>query len=147
MHEIIGHANMLASPTFADLYMEAGRASRRTTSDEAIEFLSKVFWFTLEFGVLWEDGDLRAYGAGLLSSYGELGAYREAEVRPWDLHQMGTLAYDIAHYQPVLYVSPSYGELVEDLVRFFRAYDEEWYQRHAASRPRSPLAPTQKGRP
>ena len=89
VHEIIGHANMLASPTFADLYMEAGRASRRTTSDEAMEFFSKVFWFTLEFGVVWEDDDLKAYGAGLLSSYGELCAYRSAEVRPWDLHRWG----------------------------------------------------------
>ncbi len=145
VHEIIGHANMLASPTFAHLYMEAGRASRRTTSDEAMEFFSKVFWFTLEFGVLWEDDDLKAYGAGLLSSYGELGAYRQAELRPWDLHQMGTLTYDITHYQPVLYASASYGEMVEDLGRFFRAYDEEWYRRHAAPNPGVQRAPTQEG--
>jgi phenylalanine-4-hydroxylase len=132
VHEIIGHANMLASPTFADLYMEAGRAARRTTGDDAMEFFSKVFWFTLEFGVLWEEGDLKAYGAGLLSSYGELGAYRQALVRPWDLHEMGTCEYDITHYQPVLYASPSYGEMVEDLSRFFRDYDERWYDRHVA---------------
>ncbi len=140
VHEIIGHAKMLASPTFADLYMEAGRASRRTTSDEAMEFFSKVFWFTLEFGVLWEEGDLKAYGAGLLSSYGELGAYRQAAVCPWDLHQMGTLDYDITHYQPVLYASSSYGEMVEHLGHFFRTYDEEWYHRHAAAREDPPRA-------
>ena len=142
VHEIIGHANMLASPTFADLYMEAGLASRRTASDEAMEFLSKVFWFTLEFGVLWEAGDLKAYGAGLLSSYGELGAYRQAAVRPWDLHEMGTLEYDITHYQPVLYVSPSYDEMVTDLSRFFRVYDEGWFHRHAPSRRDAGGAPT-----
>ncbi len=145
VHEIIGHANMLASPTFADLYMEAGRASRRTTSDEAMEFFSKVFWFTLEFGVVWEDDDLKAYGAGLLSSYGELCAYRSAEVRPWDLHEMGTLAYDITRYQPVLYTSASYGEMVEDLGRFFRAYDEDWYHRHASSHRSVHGARTQEG--
>jgi len=132
VHEIIGHANMLASATFADLYMEAGRASARTTSAEAMEFFSKVFWFTLEFGVLFEDGLLKAYGAGLLSSYGELDAYLDAEVRPWNLLEMGTLAYDITRYQPVLFASPSFEQMVAELGEFFSAYDETWYAQHVA---------------
>jgi phenylalanine-4-hydroxylase len=132
VHEIIGHANMLASATLADLYMEAGRASARTTSAEAMEFFSKIFWFTLEFGVLFEEGLLKAYGAGLLSSYGELDAYLDAEVRTWDLLEMGTCAYDITRYQPVLYASPSFEQMVADLGAFFRAYDENWYGEHVA---------------
>ena len=59
VHEIIGHANMLGNPVFADLYQLAGQASRRAESDAALDFFSKVFWFTLEFGVVWEDGELR----------------------------------------------------------------------------------------
>src|SRR3954447_23873627 len=94
IHEIVGHANMLASPVFADLYTAAGEASLRATSDEALAFFSKVFWFTLEFGVVWEHNELRAYGAGLLSSYGEIEVFREAEIRPWDLRAMGSLDYD-----------------------------------------------------
>ena len=133
VHEIIGHANSLASDHFADLYMEAGRASARTTSAEALEFFSKVFWFTLEFGVVWEDGALKAYGAGLLSSYGELQTFRRAEVRKWDLLEMGTRDYDITHYQPVLYSASSFGRLVTDLGQFFRAYDEDWYNQHRVS--------------
>jgi phenylalanine-4-hydroxylase len=132
VHEIIGHANMLASATLADLYMEAGRASARTTSAEALEFFSKVFWFTLEFGVLFEGGLLKAYGAGLLSSYGELDAYLDAELRPWNLLEMGTRAYDITRYQPVLYASPSFEQMVADLGAFFRAYDEAWYVQNVA---------------
>lgn len=132
VHEIIGHANMLASPTLADLYMEAGRASARTTSTEAMEFFSKVFWFTLEFGVLFEEGLLKAYGAGLLSSYGELDAYLDAEVRDWNLLEMGTRTYDIAHYQPVLFASASFEQMVADLGEFFRTYDETWYRQHVA---------------
>ena len=56
VHEIIGHANMLAGDRFADLYEAAGRASLRATTEESLGFFSRVFWFSLEFGVLWEDG-------------------------------------------------------------------------------------------
>lgn len=135
MHEIIGHANMLASAAFAELYMEAGRASRRAASAEAMEFFSKVFWFTLEFGVVFEAGKLKAYGAGLLSSYGELDAYRRAEIRPWNLLEMGTRPYDITRYQPVLYAALSFEQLARDLGAFFRGYDETWYRQHVAPRP------------
>ncbi len=105
VHEIIGHANMLASDSLADLYAEAGAASRRSSSPEALEFFSRVFWFTLEFGVVEEGGDLKAYGAGLLSSYGELDVFRQADIRDWDILAMGTRDYDITHYQPVLFAA------------------------------------------
>ena len=136
VHEIIGHANMLSSDAFASLYQAAGSASRRTESDEALEFFSKVFWFTLEFGVLREHGELKAYGAGLLSSYGELDVFRLAEIRPWDLLAMGTRAYDITHYQPVLFDAPSFGWMVDELGAFFEGYGESWYQDHLAGRDR-----------
>jgi phenylalanine-4-hydroxylase len=127
VHEIIGHANMLANPVLADLYEEAGKASVRATSDEALAFFSKVFWFTLEFGVVHEGGELRAYGAGLLSSFGEIEAFRSAEVRGWNIPAMGTLDYDITHYQPVLYAASSFDQLVDDLGGFFAAYDDDAY--------------------
>jgi phenylalanine-4-hydroxylase len=57
----------------------------------------------MEFGVVAEDGELRAYGAGLLSSFGEIEAFRDAEVRPWNLGEMAEHDYDITHFQPVLY--------------------------------------------
>jgi len=119
IHEIVGHANMLASPRLADLYELAGKASLRATSDAALAFFSKVFWFTLEFGVVWEDGELRTYGAGLLSSYGEIEEFRDAEIRDWDLREMGTRDYDITTYQPVLYAAPSFDFVVEQLSAFF----------------------------
>ena len=121
VHEIIGHANMLGNPVFADLYEAAGRASLRATGDEALERFSKVFWFTLEFGVAWEDGELRAYGAGLLSSYGEIEEFRSAEIRPWDLDRMGGQDYDITRYQPILFAAESFDRMVDDLGAWFRA--------------------------
>jgi len=122
IHEIIGHANMLASPELADLYERAGKASLRAGPDEALGFFSRVFWFTLEFGVAWERGELRAYGAGLLSSYGEIQVFRDAEIRPFDIEAMGTLAYDITRYQPVLFAAESFEAVQRDLGGFFDTF-------------------------
>ena len=65
------------------------RRARGCATSESLRFLSRVFWFTLEFGVVVEDGELRAYGAGILSSYGELGEFRAMELRPLDLRRDG----------------------------------------------------------
>jgi phenylalanine-4-hydroxylase len=124
IHEIIGHANTLASPAFADLYEAAGRASKRAESADALQFFSRVFWFTLEFGVVWEAGELRGYGAGLLSSYGEIEVFRDAQVRPWDLAAMGTVDYDITRYQPVLFAAASVAVMLDQLGSFFEGFND-----------------------
>ncbi|MEA2226736.1 MAG: phenylalanine-4-hydroxylase [Solirubrobacteraceae bacterium] len=125
VHEVIGHGNMLASPRFAELKRLAGEAARRVESDAALQFIADVFWFTLEFGVLWEDGELRAYGAGILSSYGEIEEFRGMEIRPLDLAEMGTIDYDITKYQPVLYAAESMEHLVETVGWFFATADDD----------------------
>lgn len=121
IHELIGHVNALASPHFAALYEVAGAASRRATSDAALERFSKVFWFTIEFGVTFEGDELRTYGAGLLSSYGEIQAFRDAEVRPFDVEAMAVADYDITKYQGVLYAAPSFDEMRRDLTAYFES--------------------------
>jgi phenylalanine-4-hydroxylase len=120
IHEVIGHANMLANPQFAELYATAGAASRRC-DDEQLKRFSKTFWFTLEFGVVREDGDLKAYGAGLLSSFGEVQAFRDAEIRDWDPDAMSVMEYDIDHYQPVLFAAPGFDVMVRELTAWFDA--------------------------
>jgi phenylalanine-4-hydroxylase len=132
IHELIGHVSMLGSSAFADLYELAGGASRRATSDDALEFFSRVFWFTIEFGVVWEDDELHAYGAGLLSSYGELDVFRRADVHAWDVHAMGTTDYDITKYQPMIFAAGSETELIRDLSEFFTSYDEDAYRSQVA---------------
>ncbi len=122
VHEIIGHANMLASPVFADLYQVAGRASLRATTGAELDAFSRVFWFTLEFGVVHEGGELKAYGAGLLSSYGEIETFRDAQIHPWDLGAMVTQDYDITHYQPVLFAATSFDQMITDLHAYFSSY-------------------------
>jgi phenylalanine-4-hydroxylase len=132
IHEVIGHCNSIAHPAFAELYRVAGEAARRAHSEASLEFFSRVFWFSLEFGVVWEGAELRTYGAGLLSSYAEIERFRAAEIRPFDIGAMGTLAYDITHYQPVLFAASSFAHAVDELSAFFASYDDDAYARLAA---------------
>src|SRR4051812_14350569 len=124
-HEVLGHGPLLPTPTFGELHRLAGVATNRLLDDDNLRFLSKVFWFTLEFGVVVEDGDLRAYGAGILSSYGEIDEFRGMEHRPLDLVEMGTADYDITAYQPVLYRAESVDEIAEVVGGFFRECTDE----------------------
>jgi phenylalanine-4-hydroxylase len=132
IHEVIGHCNSLAHPAFAELYRLAGAASQRCRTDDALEFFSRVFWFSLEFGVVWERGELRTYGAGLLSSYAEIERFHDADVRPLDIAAMGSMAYDITHYQPVLFAASSFDHAIEELSSFFARYDDEAFHQLAA---------------
>ncbi|MFC4061440.1 phenylalanine 4-monooxygenase [Planomonospora corallina] len=125
IHEVIGHANALASDRYAALYRLAGQAARRVESEEALEFVSKVFWFTLEFGVMTDGGELRAYGAGILSSYGEIEEFRGMDIRPLDIAAMGTTQYDITKYQDVLFRADSLEHLEDVVGGFWAGCDDE----------------------
>jgi phenylalanine-4-hydroxylase len=78
-------------------------------------FLSPSYWFTVEFGLVQDGDEVKAYGAGLLSSYGELehAFSDDVERRPFDLEQVINHDYTYSDMQPVLYVIPSYAELKE----------------------------------
>jgi len=125
VHEVIGHGHLLATPTFGELHRRAGAAATRLRTVESLRFLSRVFWFTLEFGVVVEDGELRAYGAGILSSYGELEEFSRMDLRPLDLLEMGTAGYDITKYQPVLYRAESVAEIDSVVGGFFDTCTDE----------------------
>jgi len=125
VHEVVGHANCLASDRFATLYRAAGAAARRVEQPDALEFVSKVFWFSLEFGVLREDGMVRTYGAGLLSSYGEIQEIARADLRPLDIARMGVQTYDITHYQPLLFCADSFEQVEEVVGGFFETVDDD----------------------
>ncbi|MDX6289431.1 MAG: phenylalanine-4-hydroxylase, partial [Blastocatellia bacterium] len=122
VHEIVGHGVTLASPRLAELNRLFGKAVKRTTSAEALERLSRIYWFTIEFGVLQEDGRVKAYGTGLLSSAGELEKMHEADLRPLDLDAAARHDYDPTHFQPVLFLAESFGSLYQML----RAYLTSW---------------------
>lgn len=125
IHEVIGHGNTLAHPDFAAVNEQAGLAAQRVETDDALQFLANVFWFSMEFGVVYEDGALRAYGAGILSSYGEIEEFRNMEIRPLDFLEMGTIDYDITKYQKVLFAAESWQHMVDTVGGFFASFDDD----------------------
>lgn len=121
IHELIGHVNALASPRLAGLHEAAGRASLRASTDDALQRFSKVFWFTLEFGVTYEGGELRTYGAGLLSSFGEIQSFRNAEIRPFETAVLAEQDYDITAFQDVLFAGSSFDTVERLLLDYFES--------------------------
>lgn len=114
VHEAIGHIPMFTNPNFADYSQFVGHGAR-IANDQQLEELGRLYWFTVEFGLVEHEGDIKAYGAGLLSSFGELEhAFSDkVERRPFDLEQVINHDFTYSDMQPVLYVIPSYAELKE----------------------------------
>ena len=117
-HELIGHAVTLASNRLAELNRLFGEAVRRTRSAADLDRLARVYWFTIEFGVLRDNGALKAYGTGLLSSAGELAEMHRAELRPLDLEAAANHVYDPTRYQATLFCAESFDELYSSLRLF-----------------------------
>lgn len=115
VHEYIGHVALLASPQHAALSLAFGRATERATAAE-VDALIRVYWYTIEFGVLQETDTIKVYGAGHLSSFGEIQRVREAQLRPWSLPTMAETPFDPTRYQSQLFVAPSYVQMQRDVL-------------------------------
>ena len=126
IHEVLGHTPLLADPDLALLHELAGHALNRLSLPESRQFASDVFWFSAEFGVVREKGEWRAYGAGLLSSVGELEWFGDhARIVPLDIPMMGTQPYSIDHFQPVLFGADSIAHVLEVVGGFFDTCTDE----------------------
>jgi phenylalanine-4-hydroxylase len=111
VHELVGHAGTLFDPTLAGLNRLFGAAAAQV-DDSTLAELERVYWYTMEFGLIQEDGVPRAYGAGLLSSFGELERFAAAaEIRPFDPAEAAARPYDPTTYQAVLYQISDFGAL------------------------------------
>jgi phenylalanine-4-hydroxylase len=115
VHEIVGHAVTLASERLAQLNRLFGEAVKRAQSAAVLDQLARVYWFTIEFGVLLEKGKVKAYGTGLLSSAGELEAMHKARLWPLDLDAVTQQTYDPTHFQPVLFCADSFDAMYHTL--------------------------------
>ena len=138
VHELIGHAPMLADAAFADLSQEIGLASLGA-SDVEIERLARCYWHSVEFGMLREEGGMKAYGAGLLSSFGELEHALQAvagggvEFRDWDPLQAAEQAFPITEYQPVYFVADSLPDAKSRMYEYCKQLPRPFYARYNAA--------------
>lgn len=123
VHEAIGHIPMFTNPNFADFSQFIGHGARIAT-DKQLEELGRLYWFTVEFGLVEHEGDIKAYGAGLLSSFGELehAFGSEVERRPFDLEEVINTDYSYSDMQPLLFVIPSYAELKEQTRKYIESF-------------------------
>lgn len=122
IHEAIGHIPMFTNADFADFSESIGDGARVAT-DEQIEELGRLYWYTVEFGLVKENGETKAYGAGLLSGFGELErAFTDkVEHRPFDLQEVINTPFDYWHMQDFYYVIPSYEDLKEQTRKYIES--------------------------
>ena len=115
-HDLFGHVPLLFNPVFADYVQRYGQGGLKAQGLGSCEMLSRLYWYTIEFGLIREAGQLRAYGAGILSSSGEL-AYSvqspEPQRIPLDLERTMRTRYKIDTYQQTYFVIDSFEQLFE----------------------------------
>jgi phenylalanine-4-hydroxylase len=114
-HDVFGHVPLHSDPVFADFLQGFGALAARARSPEQTTAMARLFWFTVEFGLIRERGDLRIYGSGLISSVGDaanaLGP--SCDRRPFDLDAVLNQHFEIDRLQDVLFVLDSYDQLFE----------------------------------
>ena len=128
-HDVFGHVPMLADPVFAD-YLEAyGRGGQRALGLDALKYLGRLYWYTVEFGLIREGDDLRIYGSGIVSSFAE-SRFALDDPSPnrigFDIARVMRTEYRIDDFQQNYFVIPSFDELLRVTVEtdFAPLYEE-----------------------
>ncbi len=128
-HDVFGHVPLHTLKVFADFLQTYGKAALLCDDEYHVKRLGRLFWFTVEFGLIREDGAIKLYGSGLVSSHAEA-AYaltgewetkgsstpdctpRDVPIyRPFDLNRVCETDFEIDHYQPIYYVLESFEQL------------------------------------
>ena len=115
-HDLFGHVPLLFNPMFADYMQAYGAGGLKASRLGSCEHLARLYWYTVEFGLIDTDTGLRAYGAGVLSSAGEL---RHSVTSPapqrlgFDLERIMRTRYKIDSYQATYFVIDSFEQLFE----------------------------------
>jgi len=143
-HDIMGHVPLFLNPRFASFFYEWGQAGLAAESPEEIAWLGRIYWFTVEFGLInptahagknRDPEACRIYGAGIASSVGEIMHSLSPVVvkRPFDIEEIAAREFDIHHMQDTLFEIESFSELEERFV--------SWAADKGLLRPRSAMAP------
>ena len=120
-HDVIGHVPLLMDPMIARCYVQFARAAMKA-SDEQIKKLENLYWFTVEYGLVYEEGTLKTWGAGNLSSYSDLRRCVDSDQvqhSEFDIEIMSNTEYDPTIQQPRLFVAESLCKALDDLGDYF----------------------------
>ncbi|HET7583888.1 MAG TPA: phenylalanine 4-monooxygenase [Gemmatimonadaceae bacterium] len=127
-HDVFGHVPLHSDPVFADFLARFGQVAAAASSDDDVQRMARLFWFTVEFGLIREQGNVKVYGSGLISSAGDaanaLGP--RCDRRPFTLDDVLSQPFEIDHFQDVLFV-------VDDFEQLFAAVSEAEHRLQAGS--------------
>jgi phenylalanine-4-hydroxylase len=116
-HDVFGHVPLLANPVFADYMQAYGEGGLRAVGKGVLDNLARLYWYTVEFGLIRSGGDLKLYGAGIVSSYGE-SLFALDDPSPnrigFDLERVMRTRYKIDDYQQTYFVIDSFEQLLAD---------------------------------
>ena len=121
-HDLFGHTPMIVHPRFADFYQKIGQAALACRDAATEEGLTRIYWFTVEFGLIQNPAGLRIYGNGIISSAGETQHCLTDKVTklPYSPERLAAQPYDIWHFQDPLFVIASFDQLEGEFVRWSR---------------------------
>lgn len=126
-HDAFGHIPLLTKPTFCDFYRELGKAGvKHINNPEVIKKLGRIYWFTVEFGLIQNSENIKIYGAGILSSIGET-QYSLSETpqkKPFDIHEVMNTDFDNSKIQNLYFIIKTYEELLNSIRKVI---DEELF--------------------
>src|SRR6202166_2580979 len=114
-HDVFGHVPMHAHPVFADFLEHYGAVCAALTDKDALEKLGRLFWYTVEFGLMRQDKKIKVYGSGVISSHGECSNVIEGgcEVRRFDLDEVLETPVKVDELQKVLFAIESFDQIYE----------------------------------
>jgi len=121
-HDLFGHVPLLFDPVFADYMQAYGKGGLKALHYNALELLARLYWYTVEFGLIDTPHGVRVYGAGILSSPGEL---ERALIDPsplkirFDLRRVLRTRYEIDDFQKTYFVIDAFGQLFEETAQDF----------------------------
>ncbi len=121
-HDVFGHVPLHAHPVFASFLQRFGASACLAETEQEVQAMARLFWFTVEFGLIREQGDIKVYGSGLILSHADaanaLGT--QCDRHPFDLEVVLAQPFEIDRLQRVLFVIDSFDQLfiaVEDAQR------------------------------
>lgn len=127
-HDVFGHVPLLADPVYAEFLEAYGKGGQRALGRGQLHNLARLYWYTVEFGLIATSAGLRIFGAGILSSPGE-SVFSLEDASPhrvaFDLERIMRTKYIISDYQQTYFVVESFEQLLEQCYQDFGAlYDD-----------------------